>query len=484
MNNLLTKEKEGSTIDSAFFAEPPVIATSTIYTLEAAMNATPSLHDFEEDAESLTEDSPAATTAHKPHPWHAFIATWLGGVFDGMDSSIFAIVLFPALSELLHTQSHSVVGQFGSYIIAMFMVGWAVGAVFFGWLADHIGRARTLSITILLYALFTGLCAFAHNWWELGFYRFLVGAGIGGEMGIGAVLLAECWPKRSRVYALSALATSLGVGYILTAGLNLLLAGNWRYLFIAGVIPAFLTVYMRMKLKDSDHFHEMQEKKKEAKSKAHHERSEADHELLSQTFGALLSKENFNKTIIVGCLTSCAIIAWWAVLSWIPAWINQITGAMAVAERSHTMLFKDMGMILSGILGGFMISRFGYKRCMSLTFVLAFVFTVGMFMTFKSFTPWIFPCILGVGFFAHVPFVLLWSYIPELYSTRIRSTAFGVTYNMGRMFAALAALGSGWLIQVFSGSYAMAASTFALIFLVGAVTALFMPTPCGKMIEE
>lgn len=422
--------------------------------------------------------------AGKPNPWHAFIATWLGGVFDGMDSSIFAIVLFPALSELLNTHSHSVVGQFGSYIIAMFMVGWAIGAVFFGWLADHIGRARTLSITILLYALFTGLCAFAHNWWELGFCRFLVGAGIGGEMGIGAVLLSECWPKRTRIYALSALATSLGVGYILTAGLNLALNGNWRYLFIAGVIPAFLTVYMRMKLKDSDHFHELQEKKKEAKNKAHHERSEADHELLSHTFKALISKENFNKTMIVGVLTSCAIIAWWAVLSWIPAWINQITGAMAVAERSHTMLFKDFGMILSGVLGGWMITKMGYKRCMIVSFLLAFCFTVGMFMTFKSFTPSIFPYILGVGFFAHMPFVLLWSYIPELYSTRIRSTAFGVTYNMGRIFAAFAALGSGWLIQVFGGSYAMAASSFAAIFLVGAAAAIFMPTPCGKMIED
>lgn len=471
MNNVLTREEESSANN-----------TAEIYTADAFKN----VQAASSETMAMQADAPQAVAAAKTglNPWHAFIATWLGGVFDGMDSSIFALVLFPSLSELLHTQSHAVVGQFGSYIIAMFMVGWAVGAIFFGWLADHIGRARTLSITILLYALFTGLCAAVDNWWQLGLCRFLVGAGIGGEMGIGAVLLSECWPKKTRVYALSALATSLGVGYILTAGLNLALQGNWRLLFIVGVVPAFLTVYMRMKLKDSDHFHEVQAKKAEAKAKAHTERSAADHALLGNTFKDLFSAENKSKTMIVGILTSCAIIAWWAVLSWIPAWINQICGDMAVQERSHTMLFKDFGMILSGVVGGALISRFGYKKCMVTTFVMAFIFTVSMFMSFKTFTPWIFPCILGVGFFAHVPFVLLWSYIPELYNTRIRSTAFGVTYNMGRIMAALAALGSGQLIGIFSGSYAMAASTFALIFLVGAVASLRMPTPCGTMIED
>src|SRR5258706_14343324 len=92
-------------------------------------------------------------------PWHVLIATWLGGVFDGMDSSIFALVLFPALSELLGTKSHAIVGLHGSYIIALFMVGWAVGSMTFGVLSDYIGRARTLCITILLYAFCTGLCA-------------------------------------------------------------------------------------------------------------------------------------------------------------------------------------------------------------------------------------------------------------------------------------------------------------------------------------
>jgi MFS family permease len=420
-----------------------------------------------------------------PKPWHVLLATWLGGVFDGFDSSIFAMVLFPAVSELIGSKDTASVGQFGSYIIALFLVGWAIGAAFFGWLADRIGRAKTLTLTILVYALCTGLCATAHTWWEMGLYRFLVGAGIGGEMGIGAVLLTECWPKKSRLHAVGFMATSLGFGYLLTASLNLMLGGfGWRWLFVAGIAPAFLTLYIRSKLKEPENFTRMQSAREEAKNTIHEHRTEEQHELMKSPFATLISPENIRKTCIVAMLTSCAIIAWWAVLSWIPSWINQITGDLAVEQRSHVMFFKDIGMILSGILGGFIITKLGYRKCMGWTFTLAFFATVAMFMSFKTFTPLIFPFILAVGFFAHVPFVLLWGYIPELYETRIRGTAFGITYNVGRLVAAAAAVLSGELIKVFGGSYATAASTVACVFLLGTIVSFFMPKPCGKMIDR
>ena len=420
-----------------------------------------------------------------PKPWHVLLATWLGGVFDGFDSSIFAMVLFPAVSELIGSKDAASVGQFGSYIIAVFLVGWAIGAAFFGWLADRIGRAKTLTLTILVYALCTGLCATAHTWWEMGLYRFLVGAGIGGEMGIGAVLLTECWPKKSRLHAVGFMATSLGFGYLLTASLNLMLGGfGWRWLFVAGIAPAFLTLYIRSKLKEPENFTRMQSAREEAKNTHHNERTEEQHELMKSPFATLVSPQNLRKTCIVAMLTSCAIIAWWAVLSWIPSWINQITGDLAVEQRSHVMFFKDIGMILSGILGGLIITKLGYRKCMGWTFTLAFIATVAMFMSFKTFTPMIFPFIMAVGFFAHVPFVLLWGYIPELYETRIRGTAFGITYNVGRLVAAAAAVLSGELIKVFNGSYATAASTVACVFLLGTIVSFFMPKPCGKMIDS
>ncbi len=413
-----------------------------------------------------------------PSPWHALLATWLGGVFDGMDSSIFAIVLFPSLSDLLKTTSHAAVGLHGSYIIALFMLGWAIGAIVFGRLADHFGRAKTLTFTIILYALCTGLCATASTWWELGIYRFLVGAGIGGEMGIGAVLLSECWPGKSRVRAVSAMATSLGFGYLLTALLNLYLGElGWRWLFVAGILPAFLTVYIRAKLKEPQQFVEAKKKSKEQGTAATQAKSLNFREILG--LHELFDQQNKRKTLSVVAIATCAIVTWWAVIAWIPAWINQLTGDLAVSERSHAMFMKDIGMIASGLLGGWLIAKFGYRKCMAITFLLAFVCATGMFLTVTSFgTPLLF-WILGLGFFAHLPFVILWIYIPELFEARIRSTAFGFSYNIGRFLAVFAALGSGALINTFGGSYSLAASTVATFYLVGAVMAFFMPKTSG-----
>ncbi|MDZ4835842.1 MAG: MFS transporter [Candidatus Melainabacteria bacterium] len=432
---------------------------------------------LEHENASATDQSNGHANYAGPSRWHALLATWLGGVFDGMDSSIFAIVLFPALSDLLHTNSHAIVGLHGSYIIAMFMVGWALGAMIFGMAADHLGRARVLTFTIILYAVCTGLCATASTWWELGLYRFLVGAGIGGEMGIGAVLLSECWPGKSRVHAVSAMATSLGFGYFLTAGLNLWLGDyGWRWLFVAGIAPAFLTVYIRMKLKEPKQFIATQKARAVRKESG----AASEHTLLS-TIKELFNETNKKKTLAIVAVSGTAIITWWAVVAWIPAWVNQLTGDLAVAERSHAMFLKDIGMILSGVLGGWVISKLGYKRCMAMSFLVSFICATGMFLTTKTFgTPLLF-WILALGFFAHLPFVILWMYIPELYEARIRSTAFGFTYNIGRLAAAVAALGSGALINIFGGSYAIAASTVATIYLAGAVATIWMPKTNGQV---
>lgn len=432
-----------------------------------------------------SESLPIAITPPKAAnaPLHVLLATWLGGVFDGMDSSIFAIILYPALSELLGTQSHSTVASHGSYIVALFMVGWAFGAMFFGTIADYIGRARTMTITILLYAACTGLCALAHSWQELGIYRFLVGAGIGGEMGIGAVYLSECWPNKSRAFAVGLMATSLGFGYLLTATLNLFLGHiGWRALFVAGVAPAFLTVYIRAKLKESDHYHAVAEERKRILAKPQHERTADEHEHVKLTILHLFTKENRRNTLMVSVLACVAIICWWAVLQWIPAWVNQLTGDLAVEQRSHAMFAKDAGMILSGVLGGWMCKRFGYRPCMVTSMFLAFVMAVGMFMSTHTFSYALLAWILPFAFFAHLPFVVLWMYIPELFVARIRSTAFGFSYNIGRFAAAVAVLVSGAMIQAFNGSYALAASTVSAVYVLGAIAAFYMPKTKGEII--
>lgn len=416
------------------------------------------------------------------HKWHAFIAAWLGAFFDGLDATIYVMVLFPALSELLHTTNHAQIGQTGSVILCVFMVGWAVGAVVFGMLADHIGRAKTMVITILIYALCTGLCAVARNWQELAFYRFLVGCGIGGEVGLGGVILAECWRGKSRLHAVGVMVSAFGVGYLATSLLNLCFgAMGWRILFAIGITPALVTLYMRSKLRDSEEFEFLAEARKRAKTKAAEQRTELEKALTKNTFAELFAKGNRFNTLIVACIASSAIMGYWSVLSWIPAWINQLTGHAAIAERSTATIVMNLGLITCGVFGGHLVSKFGRARCVLIGSLGSYACCTGMFLTVKSFGPALLSWVFCIGAFSILPFVVLFIYVPELFETRIRGTAFGFSYNSGRLFAAAAALLGGHLIGLFGGSYSAAGATVAAVYLIGAVASMAMPKTSGDV---
>src|SRR5262249_1615100 len=129
---------------------------------------------------------------------------------------------------------------------ASFLVGWALGGGFFGRVADRVGRSRALSLTILTYALFTGLSYFARAWWHLLIFRFLAALGIGGEWAVGASLLSETWPRRWRPWLAAVLQTGVNLGVILASLANYLLAGfHPRTLFLVGVLPALLVLWIR-----------------------------------------------------------------------------------------------------------------------------------------------------------------------------------------------------------------------------------------------
>jgi MFS family permease len=413
---------------------------------------------------------------------HVLLATWLGELFDGMDASIYVLVLFPALSELLDTTSHSQVGLVGSVILAVFMLGWACGAIVFGILADYIGRARTMVITILVYALCTGLCALSQNWWELAFWRFLVGCGIGGEISIGAVLLSECWRGRARLHATAVMSTSFGFGYLAAALINLFLGqAGWRWLFVAGIVPALLTVYIRARLKEPEHFRIMHEARRRLRQKPDAERSEAEKQLLGFTLAEVFRGGNMSRTAIVILLASTSIIGYWAVLSWIPAWINQLTGTLAVSERSAAAIALNVGAILAAAAGGFIIDRLGRARAFRFAFTGALASCCAMFLSVTSFGPALLAWAFVVGGLATLPFVFLFIYVPELFDTRIRGTAFGFSVQLGRVFAALAALAGGQLIGLFGGSYALAGASVATLYCVGIIVSFFLPDTTGEV---
>src|SRR5207253_269187 len=144
--------------------------------------------------------SPTRLRDLTPQQWKTGAAAWLGWMFDGLDMHLYVLVAAPFVAELLHAASEKdpEVGYYSSWIQAAFLVGWALGGGLFGRIGDRLGRSRALMLTILTYAVFTGLSYFAQTWWHLFIFRFLAALGLGGEWGVGASLLAETWPKGCR----------------------------------------------------------------------------------------------------------------------------------------------------------------------------------------------------------------------------------------------------------------------------------------------
>src|SRR5712692_7761797 len=176
---------------------------------------------------------------------------------------LYVLVAGPFVAELLGVNDPKlpVVGYYSSWIQAAFLIGWALGGGFFGRIADRLGRSRALMLTILTYALFTGLSFFAQTWWQLLLFRFLAALGIGGEWAVGASLLSETWPRRWRPRMAAVLQTGVNLGVMLASLANFLLAGfPSRTVFLVGVLPAFLVLWIRRAVPEPEEWHRAKQK--------------------------------------------------------------------------------------------------------------------------------------------------------------------------------------------------------------------------------
>jgi MFS family permease len=246
----------------------------------------------------------------------ALTAALLGWLFDGAEMGIFSMIGRQAIKDLLATSDESQVGLWFSIITAGFLVGAATGGVLFGWLGDRIGRVRAMALSVLTYALFTGLCGVVSQAWQVGLLRFIASLGMGGEWSLGVALVMEVWPNRSRAFMAGLIGAAANVGYLLVGlvGLGLLqilgtlregllAAGlpaewvemlvrnsGWRLIMILGTVPALLTFFIRMFVPESAKW----ERERDLGSTSHW----ATQDLLA---------------VLVGLLGPALIVAVWAV---------------------------------------------------------------------------------------------------------------------------------------------------------------------------
>src|SRR5437763_12072119 len=194
--------------------------------------------------------------------WFVLAVASMGWMFDTMAQQLFNLARKPAIKELLGPgATNALVDQQAAWATSIFMIGWAIGGVFFGILGDRLGRAKTMTITILSYTVFTGLSVLSSSVWDFNVYRFLCGLGVGGQFAVGVALVAEVVPSRARPYALGFVQAASAIGNMMAAMTGILVgqmeaAGTvtnaWRWEFLAGAIPAPLAFIVFKKLKEPE----------------------------------------------------------------------------------------------------------------------------------------------------------------------------------------------------------------------------------------
>lgn len=415
--------------------------------------------------------------------FHTFVAAWLGETFDAMDALIYFIVLYPCLGELLKTKDATTIGWHGSIILAFFMVGWAIGSITFGLIADRYGRRVAMTSSILVYAIGSVLCSFSQSWMHLAACRLLVGFGIGGEISIGSVLLSESWQGKGRIWAMCLMQTSFCCGSLLTGAFNLSIGqGSWRLLFLIGMLPALVALYVRWHLNEPQAFQALKEYRQKLKFKPPKTLTPEQRQVAQMPIASLMERANLQKLALTTTLCMSAIVGYWAAISWMPAWINQLTVSDAVVERSTATMLMSLGGIAVCFICPPLTTLLGRRVMFLIGFAGSLASVLFLFLGIHAYGPSLLKAVFFVGIFSSIPFIIVSFYIPELFDTHLLGTASGISWSIGRIAAAIAGLFTGPVIAFFGGSYSLAASSIALVYLAGLAASCFVKEP--QMIKK
>jgi len=382
-----------------------------------------------------------------------------------MDSFIYALVMIPALKELLPKSGipgdAANTGYYGGLLFALFLVGWGCSFVW-GPIADRFGRVRTLVLTILCYSLFTFLGAVAQNVWHLAFFRFLAGVGIGGEWTLGGILVAEVFPESRRKQAAGYMHTGYYVGTLLAAVLNFTIgaAYGWRAMFAVGGAPALLVAFVRTGVHEPERW----------KSRM----SQLKGWTPTQAFTSLFSREYRRRTLLNALFLLISMIGLWAGSVYVPSSITVlagkqgITGADATRLASLGIVVLSIATILGCLMLPWMAERWGRRATLGFYFALMFIFIELGFRWFFYQPNGLWPFIgclffLGVGG-ANFAVYTLW--LPEQYRTECRASAFAFATSAGRFVAAGVTFLVGAGISKY-GSIGVPGAYTSFAFLIG-----------------
>jgi MFS family permease len=400
-----------------------------------------------------------------------------------MDSVVYALVLVPALRDLLPRSgivtSKGNIGYYGSLSFALFLVGWGL-AFLWGPIGDRFGRVRTLMLTIVWYSVFTFLSAFVTSVWQLAILRLLAGVGIGGEWAMGGTFVAEEWPESRRRMGAGFMHTGYYVGFFLAALANYGIGSHygWRYMFIVGGLPALLLAWIRHGVMEPAAW----------KKKENVIRSWA----IWRPFATLFSAALRRRTVVNALLMLASISGLWAGTVYVPAAITALAeagghvGPAAAQIASWGVMLVSFATILGCLAMPSLAERLGRRGALALFFALMMVFialTFGkVFYLGPSALPMFFVCLffLGLGG-ANFAVYTLW--LPEQYPTECRASAFAFSTSFARFGGAGITFLVGSGVRHY-GSLGMPVALTAIAFALGLLLIPFSAETRGKQLPS
>jgi MFS family permease len=412
------------------------------------------------------------------YQWLVIAAAWLGWGFDVFDALLFNFVAPNCIPALLALEPGSAAARSATLywtgvITSMLLVGWALGGVLFGLLADRIGRQRTLLLTILVYSAGTGLCAAASDISHLIAFRALASLGIGGEWAVGAALVAESVPESRRVEAGAILYTASPLGFALAGFLNYQIAGvwladspewSWRIVFLCGLIPVILALGVRLLLRESERW------------------QEAARVSAAPPLRALFAP-GIRASTFSGLFTAVmALLAWWSCNAFSPILASSLAQDAAIAGgldaaatsllveewKAHAANWFSVGALAGTLLAIPVAKRFGRRTMFAAYFALSLAAVLANFGL--DIPPdWRIRGFFAIGLGVYGIFAAFTFYLPELFPTRLRGVGAGFCYNLGRIVTAAGPILVGAVSMRAGGSSAALLDTLLWVAAIPAI---------------
>jgi MFS family permease len=388
-----------------------------------------------------------------PDARKALWAASMGWLLDAFDVMLYALILTSVIADLGLTRAQ------GGLMASLTLAASAVGGLVFGVVADKLGRTKALSLSILLYSVFTFACGFAQTTWQFALFRILLGLGMGGEWASGATLVSETWPEKHRGKALGIMQSCWAIGYGLAAIVVAIVLPRfgWRAVFFAGILPALLTMWIRRSVKEPEMW----------------KLSRAETVKSSTKFPLRLA-------IFLTAMNAATMFAWWGLNLWVPSYLSSPSTQGGVGLSTETMalfvIAMQVGMWLGYVSFGFIADKFG-RRPTYISYLLIAALLVWYYGFARE--PWVL-LVLGplVAFFGTGYFSGFGAVAAEIFPTSIRATALGVTYNSGRLLSAIAPFLVGTMVQ--SRGYGAAFTMTSIFFIIAAALWLGIPETKGR----